>query len=54
MRGTPGGKHPRAFTVVGLTGSFESSTARGPNDGFVLLKTSRAHAVIGGSSPLKA
>ena len=32
MRGVPGGKHPTALTVVGLTGSFESANERGPND----------------------
>ena len=43
-----------ALTVVGFTGSLESSTARGPNDGFAALNRSCAHAVIGGSSPVNA
>src|ERR1700683_82314 len=51
-RGIPGGKHPTALSVVGFTGSLESSTARGPKDGFVALNRSSAHGVIGGSSLL--
>src|SRR5437660_7266191 len=53
MRGTPGGKHPTEFNVVGLTGSFESSNERGPNDGRVALNFSSAQGVIGGSVALK-
>src|SRR5580704_16433122 len=52
-RGRPGGKHPVALTVVGLTGSFESSTARGPKEGLVALNLSCAQGVMGGSSLLK-
>src|SRR5579872_3023653 len=52
MRGTPGGKHPTEFSVVGLTGSLESSNDRGPNDGLVALHLSWAHGVIGGSVAL--
>src|SRR5690348_6033209 len=53
MRGTPGGKHPTEFNVVGLTGSLESSNERGPNDGLVALNLSCAQGVIGGSVALK-
>src|SRR5438477_7974528 len=52
MRGTPGGKHPTEFSVVGFTGSFESSKERGPNDGRVALNFSSAQGVIGGSVAL--
>src|ERR1700733_10704003 len=52
-RGIPGGKQPTALSVVGLTGSFESSTARGPKDGLVALNLCSARGVMGGSSLLK-
>src|SRR5579871_4588288 len=52
MRGTPGGKQPTEFTVVGFTGSFESSNERGPNEGLVALNFSCAQGVIGGSVAL--
>ena len=49
----PGGKQPTALSVVGFTGSLESSTARGPKDGLVALNLSSAQGVMGGSSLLK-
>src|SRR5262252_6496348 len=53
MRGTPGGKHPTASIVVGFTGSLESATPSGPNDGLFSFILSRAQAVIGGSPAVK-
>src|SRR5581483_7117470 len=53
MRGTPGGKHPTELTVVGFTGSLESSKERGPNEGLVRLNFSCAQGVMGGSVGLK-
>src|SRR5215831_5921605 len=48
MRGTPGGKHPIVSPVVGFTGSLESATPFGPNDGLFPLIFSTAHGVIVG------
>ena len=42
-----------ALSVVGFTGSLESSTARGPNEGLVALNLSSAQGVMGGSSFMK-
>src|SRR5271165_2955361 len=51
MRGTPGGKHPGAPSLVGYTGSVDSETARGPREGLVARYRSSPHGVIGGISP---
>src|ERR1700674_733219 len=53
MRGTPGGEQPMELPTVGFTGSFESGTALGPNEGLLALKSASAQGVMGSSSFVK-
>src|SRR5579883_2977824 len=52
MRGTPVGAQPTCTASVGLTGSVESVTARGPHEGFVARYCCLPHAVISGTTSL--